>query len=237
MSKATGPIKYEPDIKVFFGALEVKDADGGDPRDEFGRLPVHSLASTPDIDLGREIVLPSAFLSSIDRFAQRPVMLAYHDMAQPAGLWPGQRISDDGLLLEGFVSGARPDIQQLVIDGVIAGASIGFNRKPGGVEWDEDQEVLVFTDLDLWEVSLVPLPMNPSTYVEVSKSMQSWMDTKSLELREGLRKSPTPPPAEEPEPVRASTVALSGLLPLAQALGRTGGAISGVAGEIAGNLD
>jgi HK97 family phage prohead protease len=165
--------------------------------DDEGRLHVTSLASTPDIDLQNEIVEVGAFASSLQSFALNPQMLAYHDMAQPVGLWPEQKITAAGLVLSGFISSARPDIQRLVLDGVLAHASVGFyvrNR-----DWDDDLDVLRITDLELIEASLVPIPANPYTFVEAAKA---WRDGEVVRLRAAPE---TPAERPDPEPPPAAT--------------------------------
>ena len=180
--------------------LEVKMHDGK-ALDADGKLQLSSLASTPDIDEMDEIVEPSAFASSIERFAEVPVMLAFHDMKQPVGLWPRQKISAAGLALDGFISAGRPDIQKLVLDGVIAHTSIGFFVKD--VEWDDELEVLRIKDLDLVEVSLVPIPANRSTFITLKASFDDWQTRatkahlQAIPLLKKIFASPAPQPAPE----------------------------------------
>jgi HK97 family phage prohead protease len=169
-----------------------KENPKASPFDDQGRLWVSSLASTPDIDDVGDVVLPSAFQSSIDRFGEIPLMLAYHDMRQPVGLWPKQEITKRGLELEGFISGARPDIQRLVLDDVVGKASIGFLLKEDGIKYDEDLEIFKITDMTLVEVSLVPIPANRNTDVTVMSALKSWCAEKTLE-RAKVREAPDAP--------------------------------------------
>jgi HK97 family phage prohead protease len=140
--------------------------------DDTGRLGLRILSSTADIDAHGEIVERSAFESSLEAYNALPILLAYHDMKQPVGLAPA-KITPDGLMHpEAFVSNGRPDIQRLVLDGVLSKASIGFMVREA--VWDEKLELVRITDLELLEVSLVPLPANRYTFVEAAKG---WAET------------------------------------------------------------
>lgn len=180
--KELGSRRKEVDFYAY-SPLTVKAASVTDGKakalDENGRLRVASLASTPDIDEHGEIVEVSAFASSIESFGKNPVMLAYHKMDEPVGIWDAQSITGAGLAVEGFISNGRPDIQQLVLDGVIKHTSIGFFVRD--IDWDEELQVLRITDLDLIEVSLVPIPANRSTTLDVLSAAKGWAKSKAME--------------------------------------------------------
>jgi HK97 family phage prohead protease len=190
---------------VVQGKLKVRPFAAGDGRevkalDEQGRLRIGTLASTPDIDEMGEIVEPTAFASSIEKFGENPMMLAYHDMGQPVGLWDdGQKITKGGLLLDGFVSAGRPDVQQLVLDGVLAHTSIGFF--PREVEWDDRLEVMRITDLELIEVSLVPIPANRSTFVTLKDAFAAWRADEIARLKDLPEIPAAKAPDGSPEPL------------------------------------
>jgi HK97 family phage prohead protease len=195
----------EPHIRVI-SPLKIRGITDDDGRsvkalDAEGRLNLTTLASTPDIDEVNEIVEPEAFASSIDRYAEIPVMLAYHDMKQPVGLWPEQSISAQGLALSGFISGGRPDVQKLVLDGVIAHTSIGFFVKDRA--WDDELEVMRIKDLDLVEVSLVPIPANRSTFITLGESLAEWRDRETRAFK-NQRSPEVPDPAPEEGPTLPS---------------------------------
>lgn len=160
-------LKVLQDIEIL-ARDEVKSAGASD-----GRLYIRSLASTPDIDDANEIVEPEAFRNTLAKFAKNPVMLFCHDMRQPCGMWDKQEITSAGLILEGWISSARQDVQTLVRDGVVKKASIGYrvNKYEASTNGDEPTRLL---EVDLYEVSLVPLPANDNTYVAtLSKGIRS----------------------------------------------------------------
>jgi HK97 family phage prohead protease len=198
--------------------------------DENGRLNVTIMASTPDIDETGEIVEVTAFSSSIEKYNDNPKLLAYHDMKQPVGLAPG-RITKAGLLLEGFVSSARPDIQQLVLDGVLSHASIGFFPKE--VEWDEELDVLRHLDLELIENSLVPIPANLSTWVTVD-DVKSWRSATARKTQpETPAERPEPEPEREPEPADDTGLPDEILAGLTSGVARVGSSLAALGNALA----
>lgn len=175
----------------------VQSEKGLKATDDGGKLRLRILSSTADIDAHNEIVERSAFKSSLAAYNELPVLLAYHDMKQPVGLAPAE-ITDAGLVhREAFISDGRPDIQRLVLDGVLTKASIGFVIKEA--KWDDKLELVRITDLELLEVSLVPIPANRYTFVEAaegwSKSFgQAWHDAGPVVSSEMPRKEPKQAP-------------------------------------------
>lgn len=219
--------------------LALKDQPRLKALDEHGRLNVTLMASTPDIDEQNEIVRVEAFASSFEAYNENPILTAYHDLKQPVGLAPAE-ITKAGLLQRGFISAARPDIQQLVLDGVLAFVSIGFF--PIKMEWNEELDVLEHLDLEHIETALVPIPANLHTWVTVN-------DVKAWRAEDIARRKATPEvPAERPEPETpaeqpaAATPATPGedaeadaiADAIADQVARVGSALAGVAGAVAG---
>jgi len=176
-------------------ALALKDQPRLKAIDDQGRLNLTIMASTPDIDSQNEIVEVSAFASSFDQYNANPILTAYHDLKQPVGLAPAE-MTKGGLVQRGFISSARPDIQQLVLDGVLAFASIGFF--PIKMEWDDELDVMRHLDLEHIETALVPVPANLHTWVTIN-------DVKAWRSAEIASKALPEVPAERPEAVAAVT--------------------------------
>lgn len=161
---------------------------------EDGKLRLRILSSTADIDAHGEIVERDAFRSSLDAYNELPILLAYHDMKQPVGLAPAEITSAGLVHREAFISDARPDIQRLVLDGVLTKASIGFMVREA--RWDEKLELVRITDLELLEVSLVPIPANRYTFVEAAKG---WSKTFGKAWHDAAPVVPSDRPREEPK--------------------------------------
>lgn len=151
--------------------------------DDDGRMKVRTLISTPNLDLHGHIVKPEAFRNTIAPggiFHERPLMLAFHSWEKPIGLWPEQQITEEGLWLGGWITkstAAGREMQELVMEGIVNGSSIGWFPKK--TSFNDEIEAMVIEELDLFEGSLVPLPANLDTFIEVAKS---WCLTKAAPL-------------------------------------------------------
>lgn len=184
--------KWLPDI-AFRGQVELKEQK----KDDDGRLWIRSLIHTPDIDSTNERLAWDFFLESMPLFMERPRMLAYHDLKQPVGNWPAFQISEAGTLLTGFVSKARPDIQDLVRDDVLD-SSVGFLMQEA--IWNEELEILEGIKGRLFEGSLVPIPANESVWVEVLSGFKQYAPTEALNTKDSvIEPEETPAPEMERE--------------------------------------
>jgi HK97 family phage prohead protease len=126
--------------------------------------------STKDIDLVKDIVLPSAFQNSIAE--KMPVMLWQHNRDEPIGIYETAEIRNKGLFVRGkmplddsFVKGRV--IPQLKIKSVKA-LSIGFYTKVA--EYDRETGIRTIKEIDLQEISLVTFPANPNAVITALKS-------------------------------------------------------------------
>ena len=112
-------------------------------------------------------------------------MLFGHDMGDPIGTWDTATEKSDGLHITGKmliadVARAR-EVHALVKAGAVKGISIGFLTKkavmrPGGGR--------TIKSLDLFEVSLVTVPMHPGARVTSAKSA-----TQALRLIEAINRA------------------------------------------------
>jgi HK97 family phage prohead protease len=132
-----------------------------------GERWITAWASTPDADLGGDVVLPSGAIFEL------PIpLLAYHKSDAPVGVVTEAHVSERGIRVKARLSkGVRlaDEIWQLVRDGAIAAVSVGFvalKSKPlpsGG---------MLFESWRWIELSLTPTPMNPNArIVSVGKSI------------------------------------------------------------------
>jgi HK97 family phage prohead protease len=123
------------------------------------------------VDLGRDMVMPGAFRSSLTRKGATGIkMLWQHDATQPIGSW--HSISEDtrGLKVRGqlnlAVSRAR-EVSALLRAGVVDGLSIGFRTTKAHA--DKATGVRLLQEIDLWEISIVTFPMLPQARVSAVK--------------------------------------------------------------------
>jgi uncharacterized protein len=124
-----------------------------------------SLFGTPD--LGRDVVMPGAFRTSLARRGTAGVrMLWQHDPAQPIGVWLGLGEDARGLRVAGRLNLAVQrgrELFALMREGAVDGLSIGFRVERASP--DRTGGLRRLAALDLWEVSLVTFPLLPGARV------------------------------------------------------------------------
>lgn len=148
--------------------LKVDDAEPG-PN---GGFKIKGYGSTIDLDLEDDIVLPTAFTSSLEAFKAKGIMLFMHDWwAAAVGKWHSAIIDARGLFLEGEVlpTTQGKDLIILIKAKVLDGLSIGFRTIED--TYNYDTEIRTIADLELLEVSLCHYGMNPRAIFEAAKSM------------------------------------------------------------------
>jgi hypothetical protein len=122
-----------------------------------------------NVDLGNDVVMPGAFKRSLQA-GGKVRFLHSHDPRMVLGVAKSLREDDKGLFGEFKISKTKlgEDTRQLLKDGAMDSFSIGFITKE--YEWTEKGEVRQLKDVDLLEVSLVSIPMNPQAMVTNIKS-------------------------------------------------------------------
>lgn len=128
-------------------------------------------------DLGGDIVLPGAFAKTLARYRKEgttPPMFWMHDPTRVPGKWIEMGEVDDGLHVKGVLAPTElgNEIHTLLTMEAVKGLSIGY--QPTEVDWDKDGTRLL-KQVELWEVSVVSLPMNPLARVAHAKSQLSEM--------------------------------------------------------------
>lgn len=139
-------------------------------------------------DLGRDTVVPGAFVASLARRGAAGVrMLWQHDPAEPIGRWVSLAEDARGLRVEGqlnlAVQRAR-EVDALMREGGLDGLSIGFRVVKAMPERGGRRLVAV----DLWEISLVTFPLQPGARV-LAKASADLAES----LRAQARRMRTPP--------------------------------------------
>lgn len=128
-----------------------------------------------NVDLGGDVILPGAFrqtLAKQKKDGQLPVMMWSHDPSRIPGKWLDMGEDKHGLEVKGMLAETElgNEIHTLLKMEAVRGLSIGFVTKQQ--EFEEDGTRLI-KEVDLWEVSIVSLPMNPLAAVEHVKSRLS----------------------------------------------------------------
>ena len=126
-------------------------------------------------DLGGDVVLPGAFSRTLAQHRKTnsmPQMFWMHDPSRVPGKWLSMSEDDSGLKVKGVLADTPlgNEIHTLLKMDAVKGLSIGYRTIDQ--DWDEDGRRLL-KELELWEVSVVSLPMNPLAQVAHAKSQLS----------------------------------------------------------------
>jgi HK97 family phage prohead protease len=132
----------------------------------------------PPADLGGDVIEPGAFAETLAGNPERPILWA-HDPAEPIGTG---RLREEaaGLMISGRLTLAVARAQEaraLMMDNAVRGLSIGFLPRESKREGDTRR----LTRIDLFEVSLVAVPMNPRARVTSVKDFARPASIRELE--------------------------------------------------------
>jgi HK97 family phage prohead protease len=128
-----------------------------------------------NVDLGGDIVLPGAFKRSLKEHRDAgalPQMFWMHDPSRVPGKWLEMSEDKKGLAVRGVLADTDlgNEIHTLLKMDAVRGLSIGYVTRDQ--DFDKDGNRLI-KEADLWEVSVVSLPMNPLAQVAHVKSRLS----------------------------------------------------------------
>lgn len=147
---------------------------------EAGEGSFSGLASTfGEVDLGGDTIARGAFAESLKEWRRRkslPPMLWMHDPTTIIGKWTAVKESDTGLEVQGELIRDLPkgaEAYALLKHGALRGMSIGYRIPKGGAAEPRknSQARRLLKQIDLMEISLVSIPMNPSAQVQSVKAM------------------------------------------------------------------
>lgn len=139
-----------------------------------------------NVDLGGDIVVRGAFrktLAEHKRNGTMPQMFWMHDPSRVPGKWLEMSEDDAGLAVKGVLADTElgNEMRTLAKMKAVRGLSIGY--VPTDVDYDRDGN-RVIKSVDLWEVSLVSLAMNPLARVEATKARLSHLGEYVPDARE-----------------------------------------------------
>jgi HK97 family phage prohead protease len=130
-----------------------------------------------NVDLGDDVVLPGAFketLADHETDGALPQMFWMHQMDQVCGKWTAMSEDKNGLYCKGILADTPRgnEVRTLLNMKAVRGLSIGFSipDRSTDMSYNEDGTRLIHK-VDLWEVSVVSLPMNPMAQVTASKAL------------------------------------------------------------------
>lgn len=124
-----------------------------------------------NVDLGGDVVIPGAFAKSIAQHKAdqtMPLMFWMHQADQVPGVWTDMAEDRKGLFVAGELvdTALGRDVSTLLGKNAVRGLSMGY--RPVDTDWRDDVRVL--KQVDLFEVSIVSMAMNPLARVETLKA-------------------------------------------------------------------
>lgn len=128
-----------------------------------------------NVDHGGDIIENGAFRQTLSKSKPSDIpMLWGHDSRQPPiGKWLEIREDDRGLMVRGQLIldvGKARDVHALMKEGALRGLSIGYRIPDGGAAFERNGRIRRIKEVDLIEISVVTLPMNPKANVARVKS-------------------------------------------------------------------
>ena len=168
------------DLKFVFAEVKAFSADGF----------LDAVASTGTFDRDNEIIEPEAWRKSLDRFRANPVILSAHQHRLPSGSSPvigsAQEIGirDGGLEFRMKFAGTPlgKEFEQLYREKHMRAFSVGFipvKGEPRQVE-GRASKVYVHTEVELLEISAVPVPANPEALARMRAAAAAGLDDEAL---------------------------------------------------------
>lgn len=128
-----------------------------------------------NVDLGGDVIIKGAFQRSLKDHrdaGMMPQMFWMHQPDQVPGKWTDMSEDAKGLKVKGVLADTQlgNEMHTLLSMQAVRGLSIGFRTVEA--DYDKDGNRLI-KEIDLWEVSLVSLAMNPLARIEAVKSRLS----------------------------------------------------------------
>jgi len=138
---------------------------------------ISGMASTPTPDRGGDIVEPKGV-----KFQNPLPLLLYHDTKRPVGSVKFGRPTDEGIPFEAHIADiAEPGPLKERVDeawgsvkaGLLKGVSIGYRILANGAEYIRETGGLHLKSIEVFELSLVAVPMNAEATIQSIKSIDA----------------------------------------------------------------
>lgn len=145
------------------------------------------LAGFNNVDHGGDKLLPGSFAKTLAARSTPLPMLLHHDPSRPIGAWKEWDERSEGLYVKGRMTLSARDAQEahaLAKDGALTGLSIGWQARKAQV--DQRTGVRTIAEADLFEGSLVSVPMNDKTRVAAVKGIAGARDIEDLLRDSGI---------------------------------------------------
>jgi len=177
-------------LKIKRGNLNLKKLSSTEPFDtkqKAGAVFIEGFANKATVDRGNDFIAPDAW--ELDNFKKNPIILFNHGFdtlgGTPIGKATQVKPTEDGLFLKVRLSNSEVPaikaVRNLVEERILQAFSVGFEPKETESmevgEGDTKQAVNRIVKAELFEVSIVGVPMNQDSLFELSEKS---LTTKSL---------------------------------------------------------
>jgi HK97 family phage prohead protease len=158
---------------------------------------IEGWANKAVVDRGGDLIKKEAW--NLDNFHKNAMILYNHDRDKPIGKALAVEAKDDGLYIKARISGSSdPEItkiRDLIKEGILNTFSVGFDCKRQEKSSDGVTEI---KEAELFEVSVVTLPMNQDSTFSVAKKLDD-VRTAAMDyaVKMDEEKEPVEAPAEE----------------------------------------
>lgn len=135
---------------------------------------IEGFANKATVDRGDEIITTDAW--ELDNFKKNPIILFNHGMdtlgGTPVGKATEVRATDEGLFLKVKMSNSQSPgikmVRELVEERILKAFSVGFSPKESDMVEHEGKSIRKISKAELFEVSIVGVPMNQDSLFELS---------------------------------------------------------------------
>lgn len=169
-------------VAAGFVKAEKADGGGGTPQRVF-------IISTDTVDRDNDIISMKGW--QLDNYRKNPVVLWAHDYSQlPVGKCTGLKVVGNKLMATAEFADhdMAKTVLRLVDGGFLNSTSVGF--RPVKFAINEDRHGIDFSEQELLEFSIVPVPANPEALVAASTGtadaqlLKQWADEIYVALKE-----------------------------------------------------
>lgn len=152
---------------------------------EDGSIYIEGYANTTNVDRDGDVIPMTAWGDGIQNYLKNPIILAYHNYSLPIGRMVDHRIDEKGFWIRARISEAAGDVYKLIKDGVITAFSVGFGIMDA--TYDAVTDLFIIKELELMEISAVPVPCNQDSIFSLAKSFDSQAECNEFKTRFSIK--------------------------------------------------
>lgn len=137
---------------------------------------IEGWASTQDLDRTKDVVHAEAFKEALQDYALNPIVLYMHKPDRPIGTAEVQIVPGKGLFARANISRTEQEVRTKILEGILRAFSFGFRPQDEKSVRQGDDLVRHIKRLELFEISVVPIPMNKRALFSFTKALELGSD-------------------------------------------------------------